>query len=75
MFVRWSRLILEQLSQRGVVRTLMFSRREDDSVFLRTLRTRMLSMELVTQLVWLRYGYSESPTDLHAAFACSKSYS
>ena len=53
----------------------MFENLEDDSVFLRTLRTRMLSMELVTQHVLLRYGYSESPTDLHAAFACSKSYS
>ena len=53
----------------------MFENLEDDSVFLRTLRTRMLSMELVTQLVLLRYGYSESPTDLHAAFACLKSYS
>jgi hypothetical protein len=53
----------------------MFEHWEDDSVFLRTLRTRMLSMGLVTLLVLLRYGYSESPTDLHAAFACSKSYS
>jgi hypothetical protein len=58
-----------------VVRSLMFENLEDDSVFLRTSRTRMLSMELVTQHVLLRYGYSESPTDLHAAFACSKSYS